>query len=93
MVLRARWILCGTGDREGDEDIVAGEEEAKGARGEMDLLLAGPETLIFARPGDDVKDVEGEEGNEEDDVDGRDFATCPVKGKKIVNMHQDYHTY
>lgn len=40
----------------------------------MGLLLAGPETLIFALPGDNVIDVEGEEHNEEADVDGSDFA-------------------
>lgn len=85
MVLRARWILGGAAETEGDEEAVADEaeeeeeeedEEAAGAG--MDLLLPGPETLIFARPGDNVDDVEGEEGNEEEDVDGRDFAACPA---------------
>lgn len=40
----------------------------------MGLLLAGPETLIFALPGDSVIDGEGEEFNEDPDVDGSDFA-------------------
>lgn len=78
MVLRALWILCGAGEAEGDEDAVAEDEE--GAVGGTDLLLAGPETLIFARPGDNVEDVEGEGDNEEEDIDGRDFATCPARG-------------
>lgn len=81
MVLRARWILGGAGETEGDEEAVAEEEEDEGAGGRMDLLLPGPETLIFARPGDNVEDVEGEEDNEEEDIDGRDFAACPVRGR------------
>lgn len=84
MVLRARWILGGPGETEGDEEAVAEdeedeedeeeEEEEPGAR--TDLLLPGPETLIFARPGDNVEDVEVEE-----DIDKRDFAACPVRGR------------
>lgn len=73
IVLRARWILWGAGDAEGDGDAVPQEEVGKGIGGGMGLLLAGPETLIFALPGDNVIDV-GEEGNEEADVDGSDFA-------------------
>lgn len=45
----------------------------KGLGGGMGLLLAGPETLIFALPGDKVPDV-GEEESEAEDVDGSDFA-------------------
>ena len=80
MVLRARWILGGTGETEGDEEAVAEEEEedeeedGEGESAGMDLLLPGPETLILALPGDNVEDVEGEE-----DIDGRDFAACPVR--------------
>lgn len=74
IVLRARWILWGAGETEGDEDNVPQEEAEKGVGGGRDLLLAGPETLIFALPGDNVIDVEGEEDNEEADVDGSDFA-------------------
>lgn len=85
MVLRARWIFGGVGETEGDEEAVAEEEEEEegeedeGAGAGTDLLLPGPETLIFARPGDIVEDVEGEDNNEED-IDGRDFAACPVRG-------------
>lgn len=68
MVLRARWILGGAGEMEGDEE----DEEGAGCR--IDLLLPGPETLIFARPGDDIEGVNGEEDNTEQDVDGRDLA-------------------
>lgn len=80
MVLRARWILCGEGDTEGDEEATAEEEEGAGPM--KDLLLPGPETLIFARPGDNAEEVEGEEEEEgeEADVDGRDFAACPAAG-------------
>lgn len=86
MVLRARWILGGAGEPDGEEEAVAEEEEdedndeeeqaeeVEGAGAGMDLLLPGPETLIFARPGDNVEDVEGE------DIDGRDFAACPAAG-------------
>lgn len=56
------------------------EEEEEGAAGGTDLLLAGPETLIFARPGDKVEDVEGEEDNAEGDIGGRDFTACPAAG-------------
>lgn len=88
MVLRARWILGGAGETEGDEEVVAEEEEEEedeeeedeGAGADKDLLLPGPETLIFARPGDNVEDVEGDEDNEEEDIDGRDFAACPATG-------------
>lgn len=69
MVLRARWILCGPGDTEGDGETVVEEEEDEGAGERMDLLVEGPETLIFARQGDRVEDVEGEE-----DIDETDFA-------------------
>lgn len=86
MVLRALWILGGAGETEGDEEAVAEEEEEEeeeeeGASGGMDLLLPGPDTLIFARPGDNVEDVEGEEDNKEEDVEGRDFAAWPVGGR------------
>lgn len=89
MVLRALWILGGAGETEGDEEAVAEEEheededdeEEQGAGAWTVLLLAGPETLIFARPGDNDEDVEGEEDNEEADIDGRDFAACPVRGR------------
>lgn len=93
MVLRARWILVGAGETEGDEEAVAedeeedeeedgeGETEEEGAGARTTLLLPGPETLIFARPGDNVEDVEGEEEYGEEDTDERDFAACPVKGR------------
>lgn len=81
MVLRARWILGGAGETDGEEEAVAEEDdEDEGAGGRTDLLLPGPETLIFARPGDNVEDVEGEEDNDEGDVDGIDFAACPAAG-------------
>lgn len=73
IVLRARWILWGAGETDGDEDAVPQEEAEKGVGGGRGLLLAGPETLIFALPGDNVIDVE-EEDNGEADVDGSDFA-------------------
>lgn len=72
-------------------DVEDDEEEAAAAVG-TDLLLAGPETLILARPGDKVEDVDGEEDNEEGDMGGRVFMACParrktktfgVRGKKI----------
>lgn len=69
MVLRARWIL---GVAEGDEEAVAEEEEEEGAGGRADLLLPGPETLILARPGDNIEDVEGDD--DKADVDKRDFV-------------------
>lgn len=51
MVLRARWILGGAGDTDGEEEAAADEDvEDEGAGGRTDLLLPGPETLIFARP-------------------------------------------
>lgn len=81
MVLRARWILGGAGETEGDEEAVAEEEEedeeedGEGEGAGTDLLLPGPETLILALPGDNVVDVEGE-----GDIDGRDFAACPAAG-------------
>lgn len=56
---------------------VVDEEAAVGT----DLLLAGPETLIFARPGDKVEDVDGEEDNEEGDMGGRVFIACPARRK------------
>lgn len=102
MVLRARWILGGAGETEGDEEAVAEEEEEEeveeeeeGAGAGKDLLLPGPETLIFARPGDNVEEVEGDEHNEEEDVDGMDFAACPVKGsyeqlRQIVLSNYDF---
>lgn len=81
MVLRARWILGGAGETEGEEDAAAEAEEEEGAGGKVDLLLPGPETLIFARPEEDVEDVEGEEDRDKDteDVDGIDFAAWPVR--------------
>lgn len=84
IVLRALWILGGAG--EGAEEAVAEEddeeeEEEEGPGAGTDLLLPGPETLIFARPGDNTEDVEGEEDNKEEDIDGRDFAACPVRGR------------
>lgn len=81
MVLRARWILGGAGDADGEGEAVVDEDvEDEGAGGRTDLLLPGPETLIFARPGDKVEDVEGKAVNEEKDVDERDFAACPAAG-------------
>jgi len=83
MVFRARWILGGPGEIEGEEEAVAEEEEEdEGAGGLMDLLLEGPETLIFARPGDNDEDVEGEEDNDDEEADERDFVACPEKGAK-----------
>lgn len=88
MVLRARWILGGAGETEGDEVAAAEEEEEEveddddeeeGAGGREDLLLPGPETLIFARPGDNVEDVEGEEDKDAEDVEGRDLAAWPAR--------------
>lgn len=73
MVLRARWIFGKAGEPEGDD------EEEEGAGGRTVLLLAGPETLIFARPGDDIEDVEGGDDNAEEEVDRRDFAACPTR--------------
>lgn len=68
IVLRARWILCGLGETEGDGETVAEEDEEDEGGGEwMDLLAEGPETLIFARPGDKFEDVEGDEEIEEMD--------------------------
>lgn len=64
------------------------EEEAEGAAGGTDLLLAGPETLIFARPGDKVEDVEGEEDNAEGDIGGRDFTACPVRKNSFKNLYK-----
>lgn len=92
MVLRALWILGGAGETEGDEEVVAEEEDVEDEEEEDDeeeegagawtvLLLPGPETLIFARPGDNDEDVEGEGDIEEADIDGRDFAACPVRGR------------
>ena len=67
IVLRARCIFTvwtGTG---------GGEEDEGGGRR---ALLPGPKTLIFALPeGEEV-----EEEIEEEDVDGRLFAACPVGG-------------
>lgn len=74
MVLRARWILWGAAETEGGEDAVPQEEAEKGVGGGRALLLAGPERLIFALPGDNVIDVDGDEDIREDDVDGSDFA-------------------
>lgn len=81
MVFLARWILGGAGDAEGEGEVVADEDdgEEEGAGGRTDLLLPGPETLIFARPGDNDDDVEGEEDSDEDKND-RDFAACPAAG-------------
>lgn len=50
------------------------EEEDEGADGRTDLLLLGPETVIFARPGDE--DVDGDEA-----VDEMDLAACPPGGR------------
>ena len=78
MVFRARWILVGGGETEGDEEAVAKEEEeeeeedGEGEGARTDLLLPGPETLILARPADNAEDVEGEGENDE-----MDFAACP----------------
>lgn len=46
-----------------------------------DLLLPGPETLILARPGDKVDDVDGGDDNEEGDMGGRLFMACPARRK------------
>lgn len=72
MVLRARWILGGPGEADGGEEAVTEEED--GAGGRLDLLLEGPETLIFARPGDNEEDVEGEEDDDDEDADERDLT-------------------
>lgn len=80
MVLRARWIFGGAGETEGEQEAMAvedkfsDEEEVEGAGAGTALLLPGPETLILARPGDNVDDVEGEEGNGEEESDGRDLV-------------------
>lgn len=79
MVLRARWIFGGAVETEGDEEAAVGEADEEGGEdGRLHLLLPGPETLIFARPGDNAEDVEGEE-----DVDEMDFAACPVTQRDI----------
>lgn len=91
MVLRARWILGGAGDTEGEGEVVADEDaEDVGPGGRTDLLLPGPETLIFARPGDKVEDVEGEADDKEVDIDGRAFAACPetaLFGEEGTEVH------
>lgn len=71
--------MCSPGETEGDNDAVVAveDEEAEAGAG---LLLAGPETLIFARPGDKVEDVEGEEDSEEGDIGGRVFMAWPAAG-------------
>lgn len=76
MVFRARWILGGAGETDGEEAAVVEEEEQEdgGPGGRTDLLLPGPETLIFARPGDKVEDVEGEGDNDKEDANRREFA-------------------
>lgn len=76
MVFRARWILGGAGETDGEEAAVVQEEEEEdgGPGGRTDLLLPGPERLILARPGDKVEDVEGEEDNDEEDADRRELA-------------------
>lgn len=51
MVLRALWTLGGGLDVDGGGDIMEGD-------GETGVLLAGPHTLILARP----KTEEGDEG-------------------------------
>lgn len=87
MVLRARWIFGGAVETEGAEDAVEeGEEEVGGAGGRTDLLLLGPETLIFARPGDKAEEVEGKEGSDEEEVDARDFAACPIRGGHNISQ-------
>lgn len=92
MVLRARWILGGAGETDGEEEeaVAEEEEEDEGAGGRIDLLLPGPETLIFARPGDKVEDVEGEEDNEEEDADDSDFAECPAAVLFGVDKAEDF---
>lgn len=72
--------MCSPGETDGDEEVVADVDDEEAAVG-TDLLLAGPETLIFARPGDKVEDVEGEEDNEEGDMGGRVFMACPARRK------------
>lgn len=76
MVFRARWILGGAGETDGEEAAVVEEEEEEdgGPGGRTDLLLPGPETLIFARPGDKVEDVEGDDDNDDEVVERREFA-------------------
>lgn len=80
---------------DGDEEVVADvdveEEAAAAAAAEVeagtDLLLAGPETLILARPGDKVEDVDGEEEDkEEGDMGGRVFMACPARRVQTVGM-------
>lgn len=72
IVLRARWIFGGS-------DKVEGEEHDGSADGRTGLLLIGPETLIFARPGDSATDVEGEEDNKEEVGKCMDLAAYPVR--------------
>lgn len=76
IVFRARWILGGAGETDGEEAAVVEEEEEDdgGPGGRTDLLLPGPETLIFARTGDNVEDVEGDDDNDEEVVERREFA-------------------
>lgn len=79
MVLRALWIFGGVAETEDDEEAVAEDEnkDDEDVEGRADLLLQGPETLIFARTGDNVSDVEGDE-----DVDGNDFVAVPGRRGK-----------
>lgn len=85
MVLRARWIFGGAGETDGEQEgMVKEEEDDKGAGERTDLLLPGPDTLILARPGDNVENVEGEE-DKDDECDGRDFAVCPITREKKRN--------
>lgn len=76
MVLRARWILGGPGETDGEAEVEAVEGEEDGASGGEDLLPDGLQTLILARPGDKVKDAEDAS---DEDGEERDLAACPVR--------------
>lgn len=74
--------MCSPGETDGDEEVVADvDDDEEAAAVGTDLLLAGPETLILARPGDKVEDVDGERDNEEGDMGGRVFMACPARRK------------
>lgn len=76
MVLRARWILGGLGETDGETDVEAAKGGEDGASGGEDLLPVGTQTLIFARPGDNVK---GAEDASDEEAEVGDLASCPVR--------------